>query len=164
MRRFEVPGLSVVLSRDGSLVYEEIFGVANREGNEPFSTSSLFRIASVSKPITSVGIFTLVEKGKIGLQHRVFGPRAILGPESGNGLYKPYISEICVDHLLTHTAGGWPNDSRDPMFQFPQLSQADLISWTPDNLPIEYPSGEHFAYSNFGYCALSNHLLELWGG
>jgi CubicO group peptidase (beta-lactamase class C family) len=154
MRRFGVPGLSVALSRDGALVYEETFGVATRESNEPFSTSSLFRIASVSKPITSVGIFTLVEKGKIGLQDRVFGPGAILGPEYGNRLDKPYISEICVDHLLTHTAGGWPNDSRDPMFQFPQLSQADLISWTLDNLPIEHPPGEHFAYSNFGYCVL----------
>ena len=92
MRRFGVPGLSVALSRDGALVYEETFGVATRESNEPFSTSSLFRIASVSKPITSVGIFTLVEKGKIGLQDRVFGPGAILGPEYGNRLDKPYIS------------------------------------------------------------------------
>src|SRR5882724_12154653 len=118
MGRFDVPGLSVALARDGVLVYDETFGVASRESNEPFSTSSLFRIASVSKPITSVGIFTLVEKGKIGLQDRVFGPGAILGTEYGNRPYKPYVTEICVDHLLTHTAGGWPNDARDPMFQF----------------------------------------------
>jgi CubicO group peptidase (beta-lactamase class C family) len=154
MRRFDVPGLSVAIARDGAPVYDETFGVANRESGEPLSTSSLFRIASVSKPITSVGIFTLVEKGKIALEDSVFGPGAILGTDYGNPPYKPYIREISVDHLLTHTAGGWPNDSSDPMFRFPQLNQADLISWTLDNLPIEHPPGEHFAYSNFGYCVL----------
>ncbi|MGA9977930.1 MAG: serine hydrolase domain-containing protein, partial [Candidatus Sulfotelmatobacter sp.] len=152
MRRFDVPGLSVAIARAGALVYDETFGVASRESDEPLSTSSLFRIASVSKPITSVGIFTLIQKEKISLQDTVFGPGAILGTEYGSQPYKAYISEISVDHLLTHTAGGWPNDSSDPMFRFPQLSQADVISWTLDDLRIEYPPGEHFAYSNFGYC------------
>ncbi len=161
MRRFDVPGLSVALARDGALVYDETFGVANRESQEPLSPGSLFRIASVSKPITSVGIFTLVEKGKVGLQDRVFGPGAILGTEYGNQPYKLYVSEISVDHLLTHTAGGWANDARDPMFQFPQLGQAALISWTLDNLPIEHPPGEHFAYSNFGYCVLGRIIEKI---
>jgi CubicO group peptidase (beta-lactamase class C family) len=154
MRRFDVPGLSVAIARDGVPVYGETFGAADRESQEPLSPASLFRIASVTKPITSVAIFTLIEKGKIGLQDRVFGPGAILGTDFGTQPYKPYTEEICVDHLLTHTAGGWPNDSSDPMFRFPQLSQADLISWTLDNLPIEHRPGEHFAYSNFGYCVL----------
>jgi CubicO group peptidase (beta-lactamase class C family) len=161
IRKFDVPGLSVALARDGVLVYDETFGVASREGNEPFSTSSLFRIASVSKPITSVGIFTLIEKGKINLQHKVFGRGGILGTEHGSQPYKPFISEICVDHLLTHTAGGWPNDSRDPMFEFPKLSQADLISWTLDNLPIEHRPGENLAYSNFGYCLLGRIIEKI---
>jgi CubicO group peptidase (beta-lactamase class C family) len=161
MRRFDVPGLSVALARDGTLVYDETFGVANRESHEPCSTSSLFRIASVSKPITSVGIFRLVEKGKIDLQDRVFGPSAILGTKYGAQPYKPYITEICVDHLLTHTAGGWSNDWSDPMFRFSELGQGDLISWTLDNLPIEHPPGEHFAYSNFGYCVLGRIIEKI---
>jgi CubicO group peptidase (beta-lactamase class C family) len=40
------------------------------------------------------------------------------------------------------------------MFKFPQMSQAELISWTLDNLPLKNPPGEHYAYSNFGYCVL----------
>ena len=154
MRRFNVPGLSVAIAHDGAHVYDEAFGFASRESQESLSTSSLFRIASVSKPITSVGIFMLVEKGKISLQDNVFGTGSILGSDYGTQPYKSYVREISVDHLLTHTAGGWPNDSSDPMFQSPGLSQAELISWTLDNLPIEHPPGEHFAYSNFGYCIL----------
>jgi CubicO group peptidase (beta-lactamase class C family) len=161
MRRFDVPGLSVAIARDGALVYSQAFGVADRESLDPLSPASLFRIASVSKPITSVAIFTLIQKGKIRLQDSVFGPGAILGTDFGTRPYKAYIEEICVDHLLTHTAGGWPNDSSDPMFRFPQLSQSELISWTLDNLPVEHPPGEHFAYSNFGYCVLGRIIEKI---
>jgi len=154
MRKFDVPGLSVAISRQGALVYNEAFGLADREQHQPLSTSSLFRIASVSKPITAVGIFTLIEKGKISLQDNVFGTGGILGDDYGTQPYKPYVREVSVDHLLTHSAGGWPNDASDPMFQNPQMSHAELISWTLDNLPLQYPPGEHYAYSNFGYCVL----------
>jgi CubicO group peptidase (beta-lactamase class C family) len=161
MRSFDVPGLSVAISRDGVIVYSGTFGFADRESLEPLSPASLFRIASVSKPITSVAIFTLMEKGKIGLQDTVFGSGAILGTDFGTRPYKAYIEEISIDHLLTHTAGGWPNDSSDPMFRYLQLSQADLMSWTLDNLPIEHPPGEHFAYSNFGYCVLGRIIEKI---
>jgi len=154
MQRFDAPGLSVAIAREGTLVYDEAFGFASREGHEPLLSSNLFRIASVSKPITSVGIFTLVEKGKINLQDTVFGSGGILGNDYGTQPYKAFTREISVDHLLTHTSGGWQNDASDPMFRFPQFSHAELISWTLDNLRIEHPPGEHYAYSNFGYCVL----------
>ena len=77
MRRFDVPGLSVAIAREGALIYNRTFGVADRESLDPLSPASLFRIASVSKPITSVAIFTLVEKGKIRFQDSVFGPGTI---------------------------------------------------------------------------------------
>lgn len=161
MHKFDAPGLSVAIARQGTLVYDEGFGFASREEHEILSPSNLFRIASVTKPITSIGIFTLVEKGKISLQDAVFGSGAILGNDYGTQPYKPFIREICVDHLLTHTSGGWPNDRSDPMFQFPQFTHAELISWTLDNLPVQHPPGEHFAYSNFGYCVLGRIIEKI---
>jgi len=154
MARFHVPGLSVAIAREDSLAYHEAFGLANREPQQAILPSSLFRIASVSKPITAVAIFKLIEQGKITLSDTVFGNGGILGNDYGTQPYKPFVREVSVDHLLTHTAGGWSNDSRDPMFQFPQFSQAELISWTLDNQPLQNIPGEHFAYSNFGYCVL----------
>jgi CubicO group peptidase (beta-lactamase class C family) len=47
------------------------------------------------------------------------------------------------------------------MFRFSELGQGDLISWTLDNLPIEHPPGEHFAYSNFGYCVLGRIIEKI---
>jgi Beta-lactamase len=59
---------------------------------------------------------------------------------------------VTVDHLLTHTCGGWPNDSTDPMLRFKSWDQSRLLSRTLENLPLTYPPGQHWAYSNFGYC------------
>lgn len=161
MQRFDAPGLSVAIAREGTLVYDEAFGFASRDVHETLLPSNLFRIASVSKPITSVGIFTLVEKGKISLQDMVFGSGGILGNDYGTQPYKAFIREISVDHLLTHTSGGWQNDASDPMFQFPHFGHAELISWTLDNLRIEHPPGEHYAYSNFGYCVLGRVIEKI---
>jgi CubicO group peptidase (beta-lactamase class C family) len=62
------------------------------------------------------------------------------------------VEDITLDHLLTHTCGGWRNDWDDPMFRFPSMDHAQLISWTLDNVPLSHRPGEHWAYSNFGYC------------
>jgi len=154
MQRFDVPGLSVAIAREDSLLYNQAFRSASHDRDEPLSPTSLFRIASISKPITSAGIFTLVEKRKLSLSDRVFGHGTILGTDYGKKPYDVYLQNVTVDHLLTHTTGGWQNDATDPMFRFPQLTHAELISWTLDNLPLNNAPGEHFAYSNFGYCVL----------
>ena len=68
-----------------------------------------------------------------------------------------------MDNLLTHTSGGWPNDSTDPMFRFDSWDQSKLISWTLENLPLTFPPGQHWAYSNFGYCLLGRVIEQVTG-
>ena len=161
MRKFAVPGLSVAIAKNGQMVYEQPFGAVNWETGEPLRAANLFRIASVTKPITSTAIFSLVEKGKLALSDRVFGSGGILGTEYGKTPYRRYVTDITVDHLLTHTCGGWENDSSDPMFRFPQMNHAQLISWTLDTLPLTNPPGTHYAYSNFGYCVLGRVIEKI---
>lgn len=163
MERFAVPALSVAIARNGRLVYQQPFGLVSRDGDEPVKASTLFRIASVTKPITSAAIFRLVEKGRLALSDKVFGADAILGTEYGRTPYRRYVTDITADHLLTHTCGGWENDSSDPMFRFHEMNHAQLISWTLDNLPLLNPPGEHYAYSNFGYCVLGRVIEKVSG-
>src|SRR5271169_3492499 len=163
MVKYEVPGLSISITRSGKFVYEHQFGMAVREQAQQLLPNSLFRIASVTKPITSVTIFTLIEKGKLNLNDKVFGPSGVLDDKYGKQPYKQYVTDITVDHLLTHTCGGWPNDSTDPMFRFDSWDQAKLISWTLEKLPLTYPPGQHWAYSNFGCCVLGR-VIEKVGG
>jgi CubicO group peptidase (beta-lactamase class C family) len=163
MEQFSVPGLSVAVTRNGQFLYEHQFGMADRKEAQQVLPSSLFRIASVTKPITSVTIFSLVEQGKINLSDKVFGPSGILGTKYGKPPYQPYVTDITVDHLLTHTCGVWPNDATDPMFRFDSWDHEKLISWTLQNLPLTYPPGQHWAYSNFGFCVLGRVIEQITG-
>src|SRR5271166_5503905 len=81
MQAHSVPGMSVAVARGGVLVHQQGYGMADRERAEKVTPAHLFRIASVSKPITSVAIFQLIEQGKLKLDDRVFGPGGILGTD-----------------------------------------------------------------------------------
>src|ERR1700753_450643 len=61
MRAYDVPGLSIVIAVKGKPAYVEAFGVADRETGEALTPKNRFRIASITKPITATGIFTLIE-------------------------------------------------------------------------------------------------------
>jgi CubicO group peptidase (beta-lactamase class C family) len=163
MEKYQVPGLSVAIARHGKFVYEHQFGMADKEAAQQLAPNSLFRIASVTKPITSVTIFTLIEKGKLNLGDKVFGSSGILGDKFGKAPYKQYVTDITVDHLLTHTCGGWPNDSSDPMFRFNTWDHAKLIPWVLETLPLTSPPGLRWAYSNFGYCLLGRLIEQATG-
>lgn len=163
MGKFDVPGLSFAIGYAGAILHQAAFGVADREQNEATTPQHLFRIASVSKMITSVTLFRLIEENRVKLSDRVFGPGALLGTDYGAPPYSPGIDQITLEHLLTHTGGGWTNDARDPMFTHPHMDHAQLITWTLANRPLDRPPGQHYAYSNFGYCVLGRVIEKLTG-
>ncbi|MEK4069029.1 serine hydrolase domain-containing protein [Peribacillus sp. FSL R5-0717] len=152
MNTHHVPGASLALSYQGRLVFARGYGVTNLATNEPVNKGHLFRIASISKPITAVAIFKLVETGQLQLDTPVFGSNGILGTTYGTQQYRPNIEKITVQHLLEHTSG-WPS-SADPMFRHLDLNQHQLITWMLDNEPLTYVPGQTFDYLNFGYCLL----------
>ena len=163
MQKWAVPGLACSVARNGIVRAARTFGYANPATREIVTPATRFRIASVSKPITSAAIFRLVEQGQLALTDRVFGPGARLGTTFGTSPYRMYITSITIQHLLQHTAGGWTNDGMDPMFRQPALSANDLISWTLDNRPLGNAPGTNFAYSNFGYCILGRIIEAVTG-
>ena len=162
-RQFSVPATSIAISRKGQFVYDQSVGMADRQHLTQVQQDSLLRIASVTKPITSVTIFSLIEQGKLNLTDKVFGPSGILGVKYGKPPYKQYVADITVDDLLTHTAGGWPNDNTDPMMHNDGWDQTKLITETIANLPLTNPPGTHWAYSNFGYCILGRVIEQVTG-
>jgi CubicO group peptidase (beta-lactamase class C family) len=139
------------------------FGEANRQAGERLTAANLFRIASVTKPITSTAIFTLIERGKLRQHDKVFGPGSVLGETFGTPPYKRWVEEITIDHLLTHTCGGWDNSSDDPMFENLEMDHARLIGWTLDTKLLKNPPGTNYAYSNFGYCVLGRVIEQVSG-
>ena len=163
MGAHSVPGMSVAVAHDGHVLYDRAFGFADRDNNEKVTPAHLFRIASVSKPVTSVTLFRLIEDNRLTLEDPVFGPRGVLGDDFGQRPYQQWVEEIRVKHLLTHTSGGWQNDRTDPMFRNEAMNHQQLIAWTIKNVPLQYPPGQHYAYSNFGFCVLGRVIEKLTG-
>ena len=174
LRTKSAPGISIAIARNDRLVYAKGFGYAKKPiwwalftRGEPVSVWHRLRIASVTKPITSAAIFTLIEQGRFSLSDKVFGTGGLLGNNYGYdklpaGQNKTRLGQITVQHLLEHTAGLPPNNGNDPMFIQPSMDHAALITWTLKNYNVASNPGSVYAYSNFGYCLLGR-IIEARG-
>ncbi len=162
MAEYDAPGLSVAIAYRGQLAYAEGFGLADPSAGEKVAPANLFRIASISKPVTSVAVFSLIEQGRLALTDQVFGRTGILRNDYGIPKDRR-IEQITVEQLLTHTGGGWPNKGRDPMFSNLEFDQRRLIAWTLANVPLDHAPGTAYAYSNFGYCLLGRVIEKVTG-
>lgn len=150
----KTPGISLAISKNGKLVYKKGYGVGDTETGAKVTTESRFRIASVSKLITSAAIMKLVQDGKLSMDQKVFGNAGVLGTTYGTQPYKQYVTDITVSDLLHHTMGGWGQDY-DPAFFDKSMDKAAVINWTLNNLALTKKPGTAFAYSNFGYMLLA---------
>jgi len=136
----------------------------------PTEPASLFRIASLSKPITSAGIFKLVEDGRLGLDDKVMEILPFGAPEGK--IPDPNLGKVTILHLLEHL-GGWDRGKAfDPMFADRKISkalgvplpvtQADIITFM-NGQPLQYEPGTKLAYSNYGYCLLGRVIEQKAG-
>ncbi len=112
--RGEIPGVVAIAATRTGILYEGAFGVADLPSRRPLQTDSIFRIASMTKPVTSVALMQLVEAGRLRLDDpalkylpdlanvQVFER---LDARTGSYAVRPAQKPITVRHLLTHTAG-----------------------------------------------------------
>lgn len=166
MAERQVPGGALAVVKDGRLVYARGYGWADREREIAARPDSLFRIASISKPITAVAVLQLVEQGRLSLDEAAF-PRLVLQP-AGDATPDARLQTITVRQLLQHT-GGWDRDqSYDPMFRCRIIADAVGGGCPPGpeavirymlGQPLDFDPGTRYAYSNFGYCVLGR-LIE----
>ncbi len=113
-------GTVTLVARNGKVVYHEAAGRRDIEKNVPMTTDTLFRIASMSKAVTSVAIMMLVEEGRVHLDDPVsrFLPAfarttVVVPPPVGTATAQmairagtvPAARPVTIRHLLTHTAG-----------------------------------------------------------
>lgn len=163
MSTYKVPGASLAISKDGKLVYSKGYGFADQGSQEAVTVHHRFRIASISKTLTSIAIMNMMEESALSLDDKVFGEQGILGTTFGTKPYYPYLLKITVRDLLQHTGGGWRNFIDDPCFLHPDFTSEQLISWGLDNVALAYEPGTHFHYSNFGYLILGRIIEKLTG-
>jgi CubicO group peptidase (beta-lactamase class C family) len=168
-----IRGASVGLMYKGRLVFAKGIGIANDETNEEAQAFNTFRIASVSKWVTALGIMKLVEQGRLSLDDQVFGEKGILSAKSYAAVIKdPKYDQIKVSHLLYHTSGWNTASTGDPMFKTTELatrvghkgiiSQEDVFAFSLSNR-LHYAPGQKYSYSNLGYALLGKIIEEVSG-
>ena len=173
MGAWKVPGMAVGIVRDGRLVFARGYGFANTETGELVQPTSLFRIASVSKPITATAILHLVEEGMLALDDAAFAILNDLEAPEGT-LPDPRLQDITIEHLLTHTAGFSVDQlGLDPQFGLHETAAEALGEPRPASATtlIRYMMGEQlmsdpgsrYTYSNFGYNVLGRVIEHITG-
>lgn len=190
MSTFNIPSMTFALAKDGKLVYSRAFGNADLSATIPTQPYNMFRIASVSKPITSIGIMKMMEDGLLNMNDKVFGTGGILENHwvfSNANITDNRVYDITVQMLLEHT-GGWDsniNCNPNPTSPYPwffagchpidiplrvtqvfgqpnPVREEHLIQYILEK-PLNYDPGTTYAYSNMGYLILSEIIEEISG-
>jgi Beta-lactamase class C and other penicillin binding proteins len=150
LQKFAVPGASLAVATSGRLVYAKGFGTANVNTNEPVTATTLFNLASCTKAVSTLGVLTLVNAGRLNLDDRLYDvigrPRLPQEPD-------PRMLNVTIRQLLHHSAG-WNDDggykragqwlrrvSPEPL-PFP-VALNYLLS-----TPLDYDPGTQAVYAN----------------
>ncbi len=109
-----ISGAVALIAKEDKILFHKAFGYSNRDKTDSMRTDHIFRMASMTKPITSTAVMQLVEQGKINLDDPVskyipeFSNQSVLTDwNSEDSTYStvPVKNEMTIHHLLTHTAG-----------------------------------------------------------
>jgi methyl acetate hydrolase len=148
--RGDVPGAVIALVHKDGTLYEEAFGRRSTLKNTPMTTDTIFSMASMTKPVTSVAIMMLVDEGKLKLDDEVAtylpkykDPLVISKFNEADVSYetRPAKRPITIRHLLTHTSGlGYAVGSAMLTRIVQKTGKTEL------DLPLQFDPGESWAY------------------
>jgi CubicO group peptidase (beta-lactamase class C family) len=174
-----IAGAVTLVIRHGQVAFFKAQGMADREAAKPMQRDSIFRICSMTKPITSVGAMILYEEGKFLLDDPVSkylpefkNPKVFVKPANGKPYTIPATHEITIRDLLRHTSGltyNW-NEDLGQMYTDSKVAHGILqydgtIADSVKNLaaqPLLFNPGDKWEYS-LGIDVLGR-LIEVWSG
>lgn len=170
--KWNIPGGAVALVKDERLVMAEGYGLADKENVHSVTPESLFRIGSISKPITAIAVLKLYEEGLLSLDDKAFEIIDDLQLPGGS-VVDTRIYDITIRDLLQHSGGWDPEVSLFyPMFRSQEIAEAmgvqapanaeTIIRFMMDQ-PLDFTPGTRYAYSNFGYCVLGRIIERVTG-
>ena len=149
------PGFSIIIRKDGVVVYSGNRGVANKLTATTITNDTGFRLGSVSKSFTAIAVMQLFEQGLLNLDDKLLS-------------YIPELStswqDITIHHLLSHQSG-IPDFLNDPMDNLQKigLTNQGLISFLADNSELEFTPGSEGDYSNTGHVLLAEIVSRISG-
>lgn len=169
----KLSGISLMILKEGEAVHQKLFGMANIEEERPLEKDAVFRIYSMSKPLTAAALMMLYEEGKFQLDD----PVAQYIPVFENtmvwvdGQEVPQEEAFTVRQVLTHTAGfcyGWGKSHVDSMYNqacqggiWATRSLSDMMKVLA-GIPLKYQPGSQWEYSVS--IDVAGYLVEILSG
>ncbi|WP_035090628.1 serine hydrolase [Aquimarina macrocephali] len=148
------PGATVLVAKQGKIIYHKAFGLANIELQVPMKPNNVFEIGSITKQFTSVAILMLMEQGKLTIQDEItkFIPD-----------YPTHGKKITIHHLLNHTSGIKSYTSMNlSEIAAKDMTPTELINYFK-NEPMDFDPGEKWLYNNSGYIILGFIIEKISG-
>jgi methyl acetate hydrolase len=153
----EVPGVVALAASDKGAIYDGAFGVRDLNAGGAMTGDTVFRIASMTKAITSVAAMQLVEQGKLGLDEPVppvdpalNAPQVLEGFDAaGQPRLRPAKRPITLRHLLTHTAGftyEWSNPNTQRYVQTTGMLSGSSGKLAALRQPLAFDPGDKWEY------------------
>jgi CubicO group peptidase (beta-lactamase class C family) len=145
---------SVLVARDGHILFQKSYGMANHEWSIPNSDKTKFHVASVTKTFTAAAILQLERAGKLKLDD----PLSKYVPDFLNG------ERITIEQMLAHTSGlpDFYSLPEYPLRKFQRVTLPDLVAWVKTK-PLDFFPGSKSSYSNTGYAFLA-YIIEQVSG
>jgi CubicO group peptidase (beta-lactamase class C family) len=142
------PGCALGIMKDGELIYNRGYGMANLEYDIPLDKNSVFRIGSTSKQFTAACIVLLAEEGKLNIDDRL---------SKFFNDFPEYSNHITIRHLLNHTSGIRDYGviaSLKGYGEFDFYEDSDIMEWLKNQQNLNFNPGSQYLYSNSGYWLL----------
>ncbi len=149
-----VPGASVIVIRDGTVVVRHAYGMADLERRIAATPETDYRLASVSKQFTAMSVMLLAKDGKLRYDQPIRDFLAELPPAT---------QAVTVRHLLNHTSGLWDYEALIPESRTAQLNDDDVLNLVASRDSLSTPPGTAYCYSNSGYVLLGMIVARVSG-
>ena len=148
------PGASVMVIREGKVLFMKAYGMADLEERVPATTATNYRLASVTKQFTAMSVLMLKERKKLSLENTlpVFFP-----------VFPAYGKRITVRHMLQHTSGLIAYEDVMPETTTVQVLDRDVLAMMKTQDSTYFPPGTQFRYSNTAYALLSQIVERVSG-
>jgi CubicO group peptidase (beta-lactamase class C family) len=169
-------GIAVRTIKNGIVVQDKLFGYADIENQVPIKNNTIYRIFSMSKPVTTVALMTLYDEGKFKLDDKVsdyipeFAETMVYTPNEDGFTLEPQQNKMTIRNLLTHTSGltyGWePGSYVDSLYNV-----TGVINWDAPigekvkqlaTLPLKYQPGTRWEYGLS--IDVAGYLVEILSG
>ncbi|KAK6754625.1 hypothetical protein RB195_013548 [Necator americanus] len=163
MRSFNIPSISLCIYRQGKRVLSVSYGYSDLRTDTKANPINSYRIASISKTITAMGIAELINRRVLSLDARVFGLKGVL-PSLDVSQAHPWLRFITIRHLLEHSSGGWSNMEKIEFNRTPQTKELNgtaLLDFYIKSYSPKFQPGTRYLYSNVAYVMLGKIIEQI---